>query len=109
MLSKAGLSTWGWERTGCAGIILRYIHLLGVYIMTRGHVPLTNTGTGSSSGQKAGVCVSVWGECLPLVSITLASGKSVCEDEGTAVGLLEISVGRYGRVGLRVSAEGLAS
>lgn len=77
MLLEAGLSTWGWERTGCAGIILLYIHLLGVYIMTRGQVPLTNKGTGSNSGQKAGVCVSVWEECLPLVLISLASGKSV--------------------------------
>lgn len=109
MLSEAGLSTWGWEGTGCAGIILLYIHLLGFYTMTRGQVSLTNKGTRSSSGQKAGVCVSVWEECLPLVLITLTSGKSVCEDEGTSVGLLEISVGRYGCVDLRVSAEGLAS
>lgn len=109
VLSKAGLSTWGWERTGCAGIILLYIHLLGVYITTRGQLPLTNKGTRRSSGQKAGVCVSVWEECLPRVLITLASGKSACEDEGTSVGLLEISVGRYGCVGVRLSAEGLGS
>lgn len=54
MLSKAGLSTGGWERTGCAGIILLYIHLLGVYTMTRGQVPLTQLW---AEGRRLRFCV----------------------------------------------------